>query len=111
MWERCRYRGAVLLLALGFVMPVAMAAQVALPVARSVVAGAPALVLALPWRADAAAVVAMAGGRTLGPGPSGVAALAVFDADISHDRLQALGAWRLLDGSRLAVFCGGQIDG
>ena len=66
----------------------------------------PVLVIAPPWGAGAASIVAAAGGRPIGPVSAPFAVLAAFDETLPRARLRASGAWALRDGRGLALLCG-----
>ncbi|SDY26771.1 hypothetical protein [Citreimonas salinaria] len=69
-------------------------------------ADAPVLVIAPPWGAGAAAIVAAAGGTALGPIEAPFATLARFEETVPVERMRALGAWSVRDGAALANICG-----
>ena len=67
----------------------------------------PVLVIAPPWGGGAMAVVAAAGGRSIGPFSAPFGVLATFpEGAASADQLKDLGAWALRDARRLAALCG-----
>ncbi|EPX78480.1 hypothetical protein [Salipiger mucosus] len=69
-------------------------------------AGRPVLVVAPPWGPGAPAIVALAGGRILGPVEAPFGVLAVFDDPRPAERLLALGAWTACDARAMASLCG-----
>lgn len=73
-------------------------------------AGQPVLVVAPPWSGGAAAVVARAGGRIIGPEVTPMAVFAVFDAPLPLADLRRFGSWAVADGRRLAAICGETFD-
>lgn len=96
-----RRAGALALAALALVAATPFLSVAAGPAAS---AGAPALVLAPPWR-DAAAAAEAAGGRVVGLERAALAALAVFPDAEALARLRRVGAIAL-DGRAAASFCG-----
>ncbi|MFO7856293.1 MAG: hypothetical protein R6V44_13975 [Paracoccaceae bacterium] len=89
--------------------PLAAAPAAALLALPSPGAAGPLLVVAPPWR-DAAALLAEAGGRPVGPAAAPLGRLAA-DADPDHPRafaarLRAAGALLALDARALARLCG-----
>ena len=68
--------------------------------------GAPVLVIAPPWGPGAAAIVARAGGKAVGPVDAAFGTLAAFDGTIPVEKMRALGAWSVRDGASLALICG-----
>ncbi|MDF2231325.1 hypothetical protein P2H44_02050 [Albimonas sp. CAU 1670] len=67
--------------------------------------GAPVLAVAPPW-VDVDALVLRAQGREVSPIRAPMAALATGAGPDFPQRLLAAGAWFVLDGRRLAQFCG-----
>ena len=65
----------------------------------------PVLVIAPPW-ADAAGVVAAAGGRPSGPLRAPFALLARFPTPAAARAARAHGAWAVIDGAAFAALCG-----
>ncbi|MBP1806795.1 hypothetical protein [Rubellimicrobium aerolatum] len=67
-------------------------------------ASGPMLVVASPLGGGAAARVAAAGGRLIGPASTSWAVLAT---GTTPEALQAAGAWMILDPAAIAAICGG----
>lgn len=92
---------------LGFVLCLnLLLAPVALVAAAPPQLGAPLVVVVPPWGdADAADVIAMAGGQVFGPEQPVLARVAVYDDPAFLDRLDAHGALFVLSAARLDAIC------
>lgn len=97
----CRLSDAVLL---GLTLLLtAVTLPVTLLMAGPAAAGRPALVVVAPWRGDAAAMIAAAGGYEIGPRLAPIARFAV----LAEPRVaRSAGAWAVLDAEALLTLCG-----
>ncbi len=68
--------------------------------------GEPLVVVVAPWGdADAADVIAMAGGQVFGPDQPVLASVAIYDDPVFLDRLDAHGALFVLSFAGLSAIC------
>lgn len=84
---------------------VGLSPLLALAAHEGVRAGEPILVIAAPWRAGAAEVIARTGLQEISPERAPFGALTVLDDIADVGRLKENGAWFVIDGKMIARIC------
>lgn len=77
-----------------------------LVLSQNTTTGGPRLVIIPPWK-SASAIVERSGGSLVGPYVAPFAVLASFENTQSEEHALSLGAWAIIDGSKISEICGG----